>query len=202
MNNEIKFDNYNLEKHLLKTCNFKTKNSHDISFQLLETAFNNINRIKSVEKLFEYVKQFHIAQIIERGIFEFALITVSMNKFQNHLVINIYADKLCDICKNLNINDMKIKNKTLIKTIFNKNFDPYYVAFLSPEQMHPEKWAPIILKHEKETEIINSFQTTDLYKCKKCGEKKFKITEIQLRSADEPSNRIYTCMVCYNVFIK
>ena len=42
--------------------------------------------------------------------------------------------------------------------------------------------------------------TTDIYKCFKCGERKTKIIQMQLRSADEPMTTIVTCQICYNVW--
>ena len=47
----------------------------------------------------------------------------------------------------------------------------------------------------------NNIATTDTYKCKKCGERKSKITQLQIRCADEPVSTFITCVVCYNTFV-
>jgi DNA-directed RNA polymerase subunit M/transcription elongation factor TFIIS len=191
-----------LEREYVARYRFKTKNSGDIKYSLMVMAEENIDRDRARNMIKQYVGFDHIAYEIERGLFEFALINVTINKsVQDHFVIPIYHDKLYNICENLDLENENIDNKTLLPTIFGETFTPYYVAFLSPDQLHPKRWMDIVLKKQIRDEAMNNFQTTDIYKCKKCKERKFKITEIQLRSSDEPMNRVCTCMTCYYTFI-
>lgn len=200
--NAFLFDKKFIEREYVSRYGFKTKNSSDIKYSLMIIAENNIDRNHARQLLKKYVEFDHIAYEIEKGLFEFALIHVTIDKsIQDHFVVPVYTDKLHTICDNLDINNKIINNKTLLPTILAPSFNPYFVAFLSPDQLHPKHWMDIVLKKQIKDEAMNNFQTTDIYKCKKCKERKFKITEIQLRSSDEPMNRVCTCMTCYYTFI-
>lgn len=198
----MKLDKHGLEKEYVNNFRFKTRNSNDIKYNLLVKAEEIINRQDAIKKLMKYVKFEHIAYQIEKGLYEFSLIHVTINNIQDHYVENVYLDKLHDLCSNLDINDEYVCNETLIHTVLNGKFNPYFLAFLSPEQLHPKRWADVIQKKQIREDTANNLQTTDIYKCAKCGERKFKITELQIRCADEPMARFVTCMVCYNTFIK
>ena len=191
-----------IEREYIARYRFKTKNSSDIKYSLMVMAEENINRDEARKILKSYVGFDHVAHEIEKGLFEFALIHVTIEKsVQDHFVVAVYQDKLYTICDNLDMQNEIINNKTLLPTILTPSFNPYFVAFLSPDQLHPKRWMDIALKKQIRDEAMNNFQTTDMYKCKKCKERKFKITEIQLRSSDEPMNRVCTCMTCYYTFI-
>jgi len=197
----MSFDKHGLEKEYLLTYKFKTKNGADIKMSLLKEAESLIDRETGRNELSKYIF-FPIAHEIEKGIFEFSLTYVTTNRLQNHYVNTIYVDKLLDICSNLNAKNKKINNTTLLSMLSDINFNPYFTAFLSPDQLHPKKWTDVVKKKQIRDEAINTQPYSDMYTCAKCHEKKFKISEIQLRCADEPTNRICQCMVCYHTFIK
>lgn len=194
-------DKKGFEKEYVLRHKFKTKNSSDIKYKLLVIAEDNIDRKSGRNIIQKYVKYEHIAYEIEKGLFEFSLVHVTINGENDHFVCEVYADQLNNICENLDMTNKHVENKSLLPTVLSTSFTPYYVAFLSPDQLHPERWKDVSLKKQIRDEAMNSFQTTDIYKCKKCHERKFKITEIQLRSSDEPMNRVCTCMTCFFTFI-
>lgn len=189
------------KEYMTKFC-FRTKNSSDIKYKLIVEAEKLIDRNIGRKELKKYVYLDNVVYEIEKGLFEFSLISVTINKLELHFVSNIYFDKLYNLCVNLNMYNENINNQTLLPTILGNKFDPYFISFLSPEQLHPKHWSDIITKNRLRDETANNLQTTDIYKCGKCGERKFKITQLQMRSADEPVNTICTCMVCFNTFIK
>ncbi len=191
-----------IEKELFSTFEFKTKNSSDIKYNLLREAINTIDRNIAKKELLKYIEYENIVHEIEKGLFEFSLIHVTINKLEYHFVSNIYYDQLYNLCMNLDTDNEKINNNTLKPNIINKVFNPYFIAFLPPEVLHPKKWANIIIKNQKRNDIANNIQTSNIYKCSKCGERKFRITQMQMRCADEPTSTICTCMVCYFTFIK
>lgn len=199
--NNMKCDKKSIEKEYVSRYKFKTNMSNNIKITLIRTAEKCINREYARTQIEQYI-MYPFAYEIERGLFEFSLIHTIGNKIQDHYIDVIYLDKLHDICANLDVNNKKIKNKTLYPMIMKKEISPYFVAFLSPDQMHPNQWIDVIKKQHIRNEAINSFQTTDIYKCAKCGERKFKITEIQLRCADENTSKIIQCLVCFHTFIK
>ena len=198
----IKHDKIFFEKEFLQMQNFITKSSSDIKYSLVLYSVNTLNRDWAIAELLKYVKHYYLAIQLEKGIYEFSLIHVTINKFKNNIVEFVYNDKLYDVCANLDINNKNIDNQTLLPIIVDNQIDPRYVSFLSPEQLHPKRWNEIIAKRQFQYDTVNNLQTTDRYKCKKCGERKFKFTEIQLRCADEPMSRIHTCICCGFTFIK
>jgi len=190
------------EKDYIASFGFKTKNSSDIKYKLLCKAVDSIDRDLARKEFKKYIKHEHIVDKIESGLFEFALVYIITNKFEYHFVENIYYDQLHNLCVNLDTTNKLINNTTLLSNILDKLLNPYFIAFLPPELLHPKNWSDIIIKKQKQDEITNNINTTDLYKCAKCGERKFRIIQMQMRSADEPTSSICTCMVCYNTFIK
>jgi len=199
---EILLNNFNPDKEYINKYNFMTRNSCDIKLSLLKTAETLIDRQKSINKLMKYVKYDFIARDIEAGIFEFSLLQIVLNDQMDHFVICNYNDKLQDLCINLDTSDKIIDNQTFLPAIISGKFRPYFAAFLSPEQIHPKRWSPVIERQKTKNEALNNTSTTDMYKCSKCGERKMKISRLQLRSADEPESLFFVCLVCFHTFIK
>lgn len=197
----LKDDKKGFQKEYINRYKFKTQAGGDIGYNLIIQAEETIDRPSAVNKFLKYVKEFHIAHQLEAGLFEFSLIKVKIDESPYHFVSSIYAYQLENLCRNLDLNDKSINNKTLLPMICEDGFDPYLVAFLPPEQMHPQKWSDVIKKRDLQNETANNFQTTDLYKCKKCKMKKFRLTELQLRSADESTSIIAMCLNCNFTFI-
>lgn len=193
---------FNPDKEYINMFRFVTKNSNDIKLPLLKYAVKTLDRPNAIAKLNHYVKNDFVAYDIEKGIFEFALVNVVINKFQITLVENIYLDKLSDICDNFDEKNSHIDNKTLLPLVTSGMFKPFFVAFLSPDQMHPKRWSATVDKQKAKDDAINNISTTDIYRCGKCGERKMKISRLQLRSADEPENLFLVCLVCFHTFIK
>ena len=88
------------------------------------------------------------------------------------------------------------------KAILDDVIKPNLVPFLSPQQLCPESWADILYKKQYIEVAYNDVATTDIYKCYKCGARRCKITELQIRSCDEPSTKFITCLECYTTFCK
>lgn len=199
---KFKLDKHYLEKEYVNRYNFKTKNSADIKYGLLKTAESVIDRKKGHDELMKYVPLEPFADQIEKGLFEFSLIFVIMNKLQDHFVNNVYLDKLYDLCSNIDIDNVNLENNSLLPKLMDGTLMPYLLSFYPYDVLYPERWAELHLKREIRNEVLNNFQTSDLYKCSRCGERKFKITEVQLRSADESSSQIIMCLVCNKTFIR
>jgi DNA-directed RNA polymerase subunit M/transcription elongation factor TFIIS len=188
-----------IQRKYLDKYNFITDNSRDLDFRFIIFAEKNIDRANNIIKLSTILNDIKKAKMLEKGIFEFALIHTFMNNLQQKFVISVYMDKFDEIINNINGNK-KINNTTLKQSILSGEIRPELVSFLSPQQMHPKRWIEImnIKKYREDKE--NNIATTDLYKCRKCGERKSKITQLQIRSADEPMTTFVTCLVCYNAF--
>jgi len=192
--------NIPIPKSNLNKYNFITDNSKDLDVKFVIFAEKNIDRAKHIIDFSNILNDIKKAISLEKGIFEFALIHTFLNNFQQKFVISVYLDKVEEIKNNLNGNS-KIDNKTLKPAILNGEIRPELVSFLSPQQMHPKRWADILNIKKYREDKENNIATTDLYKCRKCGERKAKISQLQIRSADEPTSTFVTCLVCYNTFV-
>jgi DNA-directed RNA polymerase subunit M/transcription elongation factor TFIIS len=192
---KINLDNYGLSK------DFITDNSKDINRAHIVFALDNINRAYNIIKINDVIIDIKKSIAIEMGIFEYALVMATLNNFDKNIIPAIYNDKLDDILLNLNVNSY-LKNKSLYNALNSGVINPNLVAFMAPDQMHPESWSVIINKIKYKEDKENTMATTDMYRCRKCGERRCKVTELQMRSADEPTSKVITCLVCYTTFIK
>ena len=190
------------EKDYLNRNRFIMKSSTDISINLIKEANKLINRDEALEKINSFVKDNYISYNIEKGLFEAALLHVTLKKLDVLTVLNVYLYKLHSICVNLDENNNDIKNKTLLNAIHDGKLKPYMIAFLSPQQMHPERWESVKQKQMREDDAMYNIETTDEYECPKCKERKCTVTYIQLRSADEPESKFIVCVVCGTTVIQ
>lgn len=199
---QIKYDDnmQNLNPFSNTNYDFVIPNSIDIKDNFIQYAESCLDRVKSQTILSDILLDIDIAIKIELSIFEYALNYCTNNKYDSNYVKPIYQDKLNEILVNLDENKKGIKNKTFKKNILLDKIEPNSVAFLSPAQIHPEKWAHIIKKKEYIEQRENNIVYSDAYKCFKCGESKCKITQAQTRSADEPMTTFVVCVVCHNTF--
>lgn len=193
---------FDCKAEFLSFFDFRTEHSKDFKVESVKSLNNFIDRKSSRTELMKYVKHFVIAEQIEKGIFEFTLIMETKDKILPQLSPNIYDDKMIEICKNLDVSNKIIDNTTLLPSVSKLAMDPFYVAFLTPSQIHPERWAPILKKKAERERTQENIPTTDLYKCYKCGNRKCKASQMQTRGADEPMTIFVTCIVCYNTFTK
>lgn len=186
---------YNQSKY-----NFVIENSIDLKDSWIQYAEKSINRALNQIELSKLLNNIDIAIKIESSIFEYALIYCLNNKYDKNYIRPTYDEKLHFILSNLDETNTKIKNTTFKKNILSGKINPSYTAFLSPQQVHPEKWAYLIKKREYIEQRENNIAYSDAYKCYKCGESKCKITQAQTRSADEPMTTFVVCLVCHNTF--
>jgi DNA-directed RNA polymerase subunit M/transcription elongation factor TFIIS len=179
--------------------NFITENSIDIKDSYIHYAETILERAKNQVKLNNIINDIEISLKIELSIFEFALIYCLNNSLGENFLKSVYDDKLNNIISN--ITDTKnINNKTLKHDLLTNKINPSYVAFMSPAQLHPQKWLYWVKKKEYKELRENSIAYSDTYKCFKCGERKCKVTQAQTRGADEPMTTFVTCLICYNTF--
>lgn len=193
-------------EEILKIYDFKTNASRALSYDILLYAIN-INRSSQVIKLSKYI-DINIAIDLDDGSFEYALIRAdevakqNKNNYSFDLIESSYHKIVDDIINNIDINDTRINNKTLLYSLTSGNLNAYYIPFLKPHQLHPQAWHNIITKKKLLEDINNNQQTTEIYKCYRCKNNKCRSSQIQARSGDEPMTIIVTCLVCYNIFTK
>jgi len=182
------------------TYNFIIPNSIDIKDIFIKFAELCIDRASNQIILSDIFNDINIGLKIELSIFEYSLNYCLNNKYSKHYIKPVYDDKLNFIIANLDENKYGINSKNFKSNILTNKINPNYVAFLSPSQIHPEKWDYLIKKKEYIEQRENNIAYSDAYKCYKCGESKCKITQAQTRSADEPMTTFVVCLVCHNTF--
>jgi DNA-directed RNA polymerase subunit M/transcription elongation factor TFIIS len=179
---------------------FIISNSIDLKDKFIQYAESCIERTKTQIILSDILINIDIAIKIELSIFEYALNYCTNKKYFINYIRPIYQDKINEILVNLDENKIGINNKTFKKNILLGIIEPNTVAFLSPAQIHPDKWSDLIKKKEYIEQREKNIVYSDAYKCFKCGESKCKITQAQTRSADEPMTTFVVCVVCHNTF--
>ena len=189
----------NLSPYNYSEYNFITENSIDIKDDYIYSAEKILDRATNQIKLNNILNNIDISLKIELSIFEFTLIYCLNNNLNDIFIKSVYDDKLNNIISNI-IDTQNINNKTLKKDLLSNKINPSYIAFMSPAQLHPDKWLYWVKKKEYKELRENSIVYSDAYKCFKCGERKTKVTQAQTRSADEPMTTFVTCLICYNTF--
>lgn len=157
-------------------------------------------RPTSIEKIKGIIGDDKKTEKIELGILEFTIQFCRSNNIQNSLKMNIYIDKLNSILCNLSENTLG--NEYLIGAINNGEIDPQLISFMKPSELFPERWKKQIKHKNNVEEDKNNMETTDLFKCYKCGKRKCTMFHLQTRSADEPMTCFVTCVECGNTFRK
>ena len=160
-----------------------------------ETFRANIR--EKLGKLFESEKH---AINLEKGIHNWTLKEATnkrvVKKWDNPFFVQIYIDHLRSIYINL-------KDEKLIKMVNNGDIKSHEIAFMTHQEMCPEKWEVLI--KAKSIRDKNKFEqnleaATDTFKCRKCKSKKCTYYQMQTRSADEPMTIYVTCLDCGNRF--
>jgi len=136
---------------------------------------------------------------LEKGIYNWALKEATtrkvVKKWDNLYFIEIYENHLRSIYINLK------SNPKLLELIVDKHVKPHMIAFMTHQEMAPEKWAELIDKKQKQDKNkfeVNIQAATDTFTCRKCKSKKCTYTQVQTRSADEPMTTFVTCIDCGN----
>jgi DNA-directed RNA polymerase subunit M/transcription elongation factor TFIIS len=135
---------------------------------------------------------------LERGIYNYTLRESDtkniVKKWDNGYFVQIYADRLRTVCINMG-------SGHVIQLIASKQIKAHELAFMSHQDMNPDKWSALIKakqlrdKHKHETKVEAS---TDNFTCpnSKCRSTKCTYYQLQTRSADEPMTTFVTCIDC------
>jgi len=151
-----------------------------------------------VHKLGQFFSKLSYAKNLEKGIFNWSLKEAKNRKvvkqWTNPYFVRIYLDHLRSIYNNL-----KNNGEHLIESVETKKIKSHEIAFMSHQELNPERWAEAIrLKsiRDKNKYEQNMEAVTDSFTCRKCRSKKCTYYELQTRSADEPMTLFITCIDC------
>ncbi len=150
------------------------------------------------EKLREFFEKEKDAINLEKGVHNWTLKEATnkrvVKKWDNPFFVQIYLDHLRSIYINL-------KGGRLIKMVNNNEIKAQEIAFMTHQEIYPEKWEELI--KAKSIRDKNKFEqnleaATDTFTCRKCKSKKCTYYQMQTRSADEPMTIFVTCIDCGN----
>ena len=149
------------------------------------------------QKLLIFFEKTNYCENLEKGIYNWSLKEAKNRKVLkqwNNIYFNaIYIDHFRSIYINLK------KNPMLVEQVNNKKIKPHEIAFMSHQELNPERWDELIqLKsiRDKNKYEQNMEAATDSFKCRKCRSTKCTYYELQTRSADEPMTIFITCLDC------
>jgi DNA-directed RNA polymerase subunit M/transcription elongation factor TFIIS len=177
-------------------------NSCYLPIDFIKFAEKQIDRKKIIDNFDSYINCLPISMQIEKGLFEFGLNYIKTSLLEWSEFYPVYMDKFYEICENLDMNNEKINNRTLLPALLEGSISSQTVPFLKMYQLHPLRWKHIIDKNNLRDLTLYTVNTTDEFKCGRCGERKHTYYITQTRSADEPATVFYTCINCKKTFTK
>jgi transcription elongation factor S-II len=132
---------------------------------------------------------------LEKGIFNYTLKEAEqrkiIKKWDNKNFVQIYLDHLRSIMINL--------KGEIVENIKDGSLKPHIVAFMTHQELFPEKWSTLIeakTKRDKNKFETNIAAATDTFTCRKCKGNQCTYYQMQTRSADEPMTTFVTCILC------
>ena len=132
---------------------------------------------------------------LEKGVYNYCLKEADLRKvvkkWDNKYFVQIYIDHLRSVYTNL--------NPSIIEQIESGAIKPHMVAFMTHQELSPEKWGEMIdakSKRDKNKFEVNIEAATDTFTCRKCKSKRCTYTAVQTRSADEPMTIFVSCLDC------
>lgn len=136
---------------------------------------------------------------LEKGVFNWALKEAAfrkvVKKWDNRYFVELYKSHLRSIYINLK------NNPGLVASIGIEEgqLKPHEIAFMTHQDMMPERWTELLAKKAKEDANryeVNVQAATDSFTCRKCRSKKCTYTQIQIKSSDEPMTTFVSCLDC------
>ena len=155
-------------------------------------------------KLNKIIRKKKISLNLEKGMFNYSIQTAKkkniVRKWDNDAFVLIYTDKFRSILLNLNAKST-VQNKQLLKRLKTGQFKAHELAFMTHQELFPEKWKSLIeqkIKRDQNEGKVDLSAATDEFYCFRCKKRKCSYYEMQTRSADEPMTTFVTCLLCGN----
>lgn len=113
---------------------------------------------------------------------------------------SLYIEKARSVVSNIDATSY-INNERLLQRCKENEFLPHDIAFMKPENTHPEMWKSAVDAMMKKYE--NAYENkvvamTNMFKCGKCKKRECTFYELQTRSGDESTTIFIRCVNCGN----
>ena len=152
-------------------------------------------RVDIVKKLNEIVEKEIFAKNLEIGIFNASIQEADtlkvVKKWCNPYFVELYLLRLRTIINNI--------NPYILNEIMSDNLKAETLAFMTHQELNPDKWKKLIETKMKRDKIIYDTKiaaSTDTFTCGKCKSNECTYYQMQTRSADEPMTTFVTCLNC------
>ena len=186
--------------------NIKTSDIHILKSEsegiLVDVKNLNTKRQIVIKILNNLINNLDMSRKIEQGIYNF---TIEQSDKKDIIRIwsykqftNIYVCKARSVYTNLNKLSY-VNNERLYLRLQTNELNPYEIAFMTPQDLFPEHWKPLIDERERRDKILYMTKNearTNKFKCGRCKKRKTTYYELQTRSADEPMTVFITCLNC------
>ena len=136
-------------------------------------------------------------QNLEKGIYNWSIKEATarkiVKKWDSPFFVQIYADKFRSVYLNM------LNHTELLEQVKNNAIKPHSIAFMTHQELNPQKWDKLIqekIKRDKNKYETTTEAATDTFKCKKCHSTKCTYYQMQTRSADEPMTTFVSCIDC------
>jgi transcription elongation factor S-II len=165
-----------------------------VLYKIKNPALFRSNIVNHIHKILENEK---MSKNLEIGIFNFTIKEATqkkvIKKWNNPIFVEIYKNKTQSVLLNL--------TAEIIQSIKSNAIEAQKVAFMTHQELLPEKWDELIkAKSKRDLQIFetNIEASTDTYTCRKCKNNKCAYYQMQTRSADEPMTTYVSCLNCGN----
>jgi len=158
------------------------------------TEFRNNMRVAFAKKL-KCAEESPIANNLEKAVYNYAIQEATFRKLRKLWEKQEYRQLYLDRCRSIYNN----LTETNIGQLINGDIAPQTFAFMTHQELNPERWAALIdrkLKRDASKYEKRVGSSTDMFTCKKCKSKNCTYYELQTRSADEPATIFVTCLDC------
>ena len=162
--------------------------TRELCINKFNTLLNNIESCKIIE---DSIYRYTISQSELKGIDQ---------NIENKYFKRIYVNKIITLFNNLDKNSY-IKNNTFLERLYEKDFDLYDIAFLTPQEIHKDHWKKYLDRQSANDEFLYSRTAgirTSEYKCGRCKERNCTYYQLQVRCSDEPMTTFINCLNCGN----
>jgi DNA-directed RNA polymerase subunit M/transcription elongation factor TFIIS len=112
----------------------------------------------------------------------------------DNFFVNIY--EMCCFKITSNIDQRGEIKSNILDKIMSGEVDASNVAYLTSQEMRPDKYKDILLKIESQKNVKQTVNTSKLYKCPRCGKNETEIILMQTRSLDESNSAFAQCVSC------